>query len=336
MAVENASQSVAQSFSWRDYNSASCTQRNRSFPMIKDPYGRTVTSVRISVTQRCNLRCFYCHHEGEGSDEPIEMAPGEIQRIVGVAASFGVTKVKLTGGEPLLRSDILGIVRGIKIVPGISDVSMTTNGTLLSNLAKSLRETGLTRINVSLDTLEPETYRFITGTNALERVVPGIKDALKAGLSPVKVNMVVLKGVNDDQIWNMIDFAKKNDAILQLIELESAVEDDLYRRYHSDLAQIEKELKRKAEKIRVRRMHHRRKYLLPRGVEVEVVRPMHNTEFCKHCNRIRVTSNGRFKPCLFRSDNLVDFLDPMRNGASDEALRELFVEAVKRREPFFT
>jgi cyclic pyranopterin phosphate synthase len=264
------------------------------------------------------------------------MAPEEIQRIAGVAASFGITKIKLTGGEPLLRSDILGIVRGIKSVPGISEVSMTTNGTLLSNLAKSLKEAGLTRVNVSLDALEPETYRFITGTNALERVVLGIKDALKAGLSPVKVNVVVLKGVNDDQIWNMIDFAEKNDAILQLIELESAVEDELYRRYHSDLARIEKELKRKAEKIRVRSMHHRRKYLLPGGVEVEVVRPMHNTEFCKYCNRIRVTSNGRFKPCLFRSDDLVDFLDPMRNGVSDEALRELFVEAVKRREPFFT
>lgn len=304
--------------------------------MIKDSYGRPVTSMRISITQRCNMRCFYCHQEGEGSGENIEMAPEEIQRIVKVVASFGVTKVKLTGGEPLLRSDILGIVRGIKSVPGISEVSMTTNGTLLSNLAKSLREAGLTRVNVSLDTLEPETYRFITGTNALERVVAGIKDALKAGLSPVKVNMVVLKGVNDDQIWNMIGFAEKNDVILQLIELESAIEDDLYWRYHLDLVQIEDELKRRAEKIRVRRMHHRRKYLLPGGVEVEVVRPMHNTEFCRHCNRIRITSNGRFKPCLFRSDNLVDFLGLMRNGASEEALRKLFVKAVKRRKPFFT
>jgi cyclic pyranopterin phosphate synthase len=119
------------------------------------------------------------------------MVPKEVQRIVGVAASFGVTKLKLTGGEPLLRSDILGIVRGIKSVPGISEVSMTTNGTLLTNFARSLKEAGLTRVNVSLDTLEPETYRLITGTNALESVVAGIKDALKAGLSPVKINMVV-------------------------------------------------------------------------------------------------------------------------------------------------
>jgi cyclic pyranopterin phosphate synthase len=303
--------------------------------MIKDIYGRVVTSVRISVIQSCNLRCFYCHHEGEGSSRHIEMTPEEIQRIARVAASFGVSKVKLTGGEPLLRGDILEIVRGIKSVPRISEVSMTTNGTLLTNLANSLKESGLVRVIVSLHTLEPETYELITGRNALERVVAGIKAALKAGLSPVKVNMVILKGINDCQIKNMIDFAEKNAVVLQLIELESAIEDGLYQKYHSDLSQIEDELERRAEKIRIRRMHHRRKYLLPRGVEVEVVRPMHNTEFCEYCNRIRVTSDGRLKPCLFRSDNLVDFLGPMRNGSTEEALRELFVEAVKRRKPFF-
>jgi cyclic pyranopterin phosphate synthase len=264
------------------------------------------------------------------------MAPEEIQRIVRVAASFGITKIKLTGGEPLLRSDISEIVRGIKSVPRISEVSMTTNGTLLTNLANSLKKAGLARVNISLHTLEPETYKLITGTNALESVVAGVKNALKAGLLPVKVNMTILKGVNDDQITSMIDFAEKNDVILQLIELESAVEDNVYRKYHSDLAQIEHELTKRAEKIRIRRMHHRRKYLLPQSVEVEVVRPMHNTEFCKHCNRIRVTSEGKLKPCLFRSDNLVDFLGPMRSGVSDEALGELIIEAVKRRKPLFT
>ena len=303
--------------------------------MIKDPYGRIISSIRISVTPRCNLRCFYCHHEGEGSGKHIDMTPKEMQRIVWAAASFGVKKVKLTGGEPLLRSDIIEIIQEIKSVPRISEVSMTTNGTLLANFAKSLKEAGLVRVNVSLHTLEPETYERITGTNALERVIAGVKNALKVGLSPVKVNMVILKGINDDQIKTVIDFAEKNNVILQLIELESAIEGRLYRKYHSDLAQIQNELKTKAEKIRIRRMHHRRKYLLPRGVEVEVVRPMHNTEFCKHCNRIRVTSDGKLKPCLFRSDNLVDLLGPMRDCVSEEALRELFVEAVKRRKPFF-
>jgi len=213
---------------------------------------------------------------------------------------------------------------------------MTTNGTLLSKLAKSLKDSGLSRINVSLDTLESETYKLITGTNGIKIIVQGIKKAIKSGLSPVKVNMVLLRGINDSQIWNMIEFAKENDLILQLIELESALEDEFYKKYHTDLLRIENDLEREAEKIIVRRMHHRKKYFLHGGGEVEVVKPMHNTEFCRKCNRIRITSDGRFKPCLFRSDNLIDFLSLMRNQASDETLKELFVNAVKRRKPYFT
>jgi cyclic pyranopterin phosphate synthase len=304
--------------------------------MIEDSYGRPVTSIRVSITQRCNLHCFYCHREGEANGSYTEMTPEEIRRIVSVAGFFDIGRVKLTGGEPLLRSDILEILRKIKSVPEVSEVSMTTNGTLLSGLAKPLKEAGLDRVNVSLDTRSRETYKSITRADMFGSVVDGIDEAVKAGLSPVKVNMVVLKGVNVEQVWSMMDFARENGLILQLIEFESANEDDLYHRYHSDLNQIENELRIKAEKIIVRRMHHRRKYLLPEGVEVEVVRPMHNTEFCRYCNRIRVTSDGKFKPCLFRTDNLVDCLGPMRKGASDETLKKLFIESVNRRRPYFT
>ena len=120
-----------------------------------------------------------------------------------------------------------------------------------------------------------------------------------------------------------------------MIELESAREDGFYRKYHLDMTQIEEKLEKKAEKVTIRNMHHRRKYLLPSKVEVEIVKPMHNTEFCRYCNRIRVTSDGKFKPCLFRYNNLVDFLGPMRNGASTEQLKKLFIEAIKRRKPYF-
>lgn len=304
--------------------------------MIRDSYRRPVSSVRISITQRCNLNCFYCHREGEDYNSHIEMTPEEIQRIVGVVSSFNIRKVKLTGGEPLLRNDILDIVKRIKNIPEISEVSMTTNGTLLNKLANNLKDSGLSRINVSLDTLESETYKLITGINGIKIIVQGIKKAIKVGLLPVKINMVILRGINDSQIWDMIEFSKKNDLILQLIELESALEDEFYKKYHADLFRIENDLEREAEKIIVRRMHHRKKYFLHGGGEVEVVKPMHNTEFCRKCNRIRITSDGRFKPCLFRSDNLIDFLNPMRNKASDETLRELFVKAVKRRKPYFT
>ena len=303
--------------------------------MLKDPCGRPVESIRISVTKECNLDCFYCHLEGESSETSTEMTPEEIQRIVNIAASFGIRKVKLTGGEPLLREDILEIVKRIKDTPGVEEVSMTTNGLLLSGYGERLKEAGLARVNVSLDTLEPEKFRQITGLDALEGVICGIEEASKAGLHPVKVNMVLLKGVNEDEVTNMIRLAREKNIILQIIELESPDEDELYNRYHVDLDSIEDLLENTAEKITVRHMHHRRKYLLRNGGEVEIVKPMHNTEFCQHCNRMRVTSDGKLKPCLFRNDNLVDLLGPMRKGAPEKTLRELFLEAVKRREPYF-
>jgi len=263
------------------------------------------------------------------------MTPGEIQRIVKVAASFGINRVKLTGGEPLLRNDIVEIVQMIKETPGIREVSITTNGLFLPKYAQALRKAGLARVNVSLDTLKPERFTQITCVDALTEVVSGIKEAVRAGLSPVKINMVLLKGINEDEVMDMIRFARVNGLILQIIELESADEDEAYERHHVDLSKVEGYLKEAAEKVTVRQMHHRRKYRLPRGVEVEIVKPMHNTEFCQHCNRIRVTSDGKLKPCLFRSDNLVDFLGPLRKGATDETLKKLLLEAVERRKPYF-
>ncbi|MEM3041143.1 MAG: GTP 3',8-cyclase MoaA [Nitrososphaerota archaeon] len=303
--------------------------------MLTDSYGRPVESIRISVTQRCNLRCFYCHREGDFSEGHAEMTPKEIERIVSIAASFGVSKVKLTGGEPLLRTDIVAIVQRIKDTPGIEEVSMTTNGILLAKYAKPLREAGLSRVNVTLDTLKPERFKRITGLDALESVVLGIREAVRAGLQPVKVNMVLLKGLNEDELMNLIAFTKENNLILQIIELESPVEDENYRNYHASLVEVEDYLKTVAEKIVVRRMHHRRRYYLRNGAEVEIVRPMHNTEFCRYCNRLRITADGKLKPCLFRYDNLVDFLTPMRKGSSEESLKELFMEAVKTRKPYF-
>lgn len=310
---------------------------NRGFMMIEDFYGRTINSLRISVTSKCNLHCFYCHHEGGDIRIRREMTVKDIQKIVGVIATFDVKKIKLTGGEPLLRIDILDVVHKIKGIQGISEVSMTTNGTLLEKFAKPLKKRGLARVNVSLDTLDQETYKLITGTDMMENAIAGIDEATKVGLLPLKVNMVILKGINADQIWDMIDFAMRKGLILQLIELESAYEDDFYQKYHFDLSPIENELKENAKKIIVRRMHHRKKYFLDKNMEVEVVKPMHNTEFCKYCTRMRITSDGKFKPCLFRSDNLVDFLGPIRNDPyiSDENLKDLFIRSVKKRKPYF-
>lgn len=300
--------------------------------MIYDSFKRPVLSARISITQRCNLDCIYCHKEGIFEDSTDEMTPDEIKRVIGILAKHGVKKVKITGGEPLLRSDVADIVGGISGLD-IEDISMTTNGTLLSEYAGQLKESGLKRINVSLDTLKPEVFREITKGGNLDRVTDGIEAAIEAGLYPVKLNVVAMKGINDKEIRELLDNYPTEGVVLQLIELMD-VGNEVFDKYYYSLDDIEKELEANASDVRVRRfMQGRKKYTL-NGSQVEVIRPMHNTNFCAHCTRIRITADGKFKPCLMRSDNFVDFLTPMREGARDEKLEELFKQAVERREPF--
>jgi len=290
---------------------------------LKDPHGRPVSNLRISLTPQCNLSCFYCHREGEDAPgSPLTAA--EIAEVLRVAAGFGIRSVKFTGGEPTLRPDLAEIIRS---VPAGMESSMTTNGTLLAGIAADLKEAGLRRVNVSIDSLNPETYRKIAGTDRLSDVLEGIDAALVHGLTPVKLNMVVLKGINDHEIDDFLAYVRGNrDLVLQLIELMHFDDYD----HHGDLNGLETSLASRSKQIVTRRMHHRKKYCLD-GAEVEVVRPLHNTEFCAYCNRLRLTSDGKLKPCLLRTDNHVDI-----RGKSGKALEDLFVEAVRRRHPFFT
>jgi cyclic pyranopterin phosphate synthase len=301
--------------------------------MIYDKFKRPVLSARMSITQRCNLDCIYCHKEGIFEDSKEEMTPEEISRIVGICAKNGIKRVKITGGEPLLRSDAADIVGMISRL-GIEDISMTTNGTYLRDYASRLKESGLKRINVSLDTLNPEVFKRITGGGNLDRVTEGIEAAIEAGLYPVKLNIVAMKGINDGEIKKLLDHYSMDGVVLQLIELMD-IDKEVFDRYYYSLDDIEKEFETNASDVRVRKfMQGRKKYTL-NGSEVEVIRPMHNTDFCAHCTRIRITADGKFKPCLMRTDNFVDFLTPMREGADDKKLEELFKEAVDSREPFF-
>ncbi len=302
--------------------------------MIYDNYGRPLTSMRISITQRCNSDCIYCHREGVTERSGVEMTPEEIERIVRLCSGLGVRKVKITGGEPLLREDVVQIVEGIAGIAGVEEVSMTTNALLLEERAEELRKAGLDRINISLDTLKPEVFSRITRGGELSKVLKGIEEAIKADLRPVKLNMVVLKGINDGEVGEMLRAYSMEGVVIQLIELVDSNR-AFFQKYYYDLDEVEKELQGQAREMVVRKlMHGRRKYTL-NGAQVEVIKPMHNTEFCAHCTRIRVTADGKFKPCLMRSDNLVDFLGEMRSGASDERLKELFKKAIYTREPFF-
>ncbi len=290
--------------------------------MLTDPSGRTVSNIRISLTQSCNLNCIYCHAEGEKNPEQ-ELSAEQIAEILRVAQSFGIRSVKFTGGEPLMRPDLAQIIRSVP--PGM-EASLTTNGTLLADRAQELKDAGLNRVNISLDTMDPERYEQIAGKPMLGEALAGIDAALKAGLTPVKLNMVVLSGINEDEVDTFIDFARTNsNLVLQLIELMDFRDCD----HHGDVKGIEERIAAMADRVETRRMHHRKKYFV-RGAEVEVVRPLHNTEFCAYCNRLRLTSDGKLKPCLLRSDNLVDI-----RGLHGAALEEAFREAVKRRAPYF-
>jgi cyclic pyranopterin phosphate synthase len=289
---------------------------------LKDPFNRPVSNLRISLTPKCNLSCIYCHREGEKAPKET-MSAAAIAEILRVAAHFGIRSVKFTGGEPMLRTDLLEI---IKSVPDGMESSITTNGTLLTGLASELRLAGLRRVNVSIDSLNHETYKKITGTDKLDTVLEGINAAVETGLTPVKLNVVVLAGINDHEIEDFLAFVRGNrNLVLQLIELMDF--NDCTD--HEDLNTLEDSLAARSKQIITRRMHHRKKYCLD-GAEVEVVRPLHNTEFCAFCNRLRVTSDGKLKPCLLRTDNHIDIL-----GKSGAELEALFEKAVSLREPFY-
>ncbi|MDD1696442.1 MAG: GTP 3',8-cyclase MoaA [Methanoregula sp.] len=290
--------------------------------ILKDSYHRPVSNIRISLTPKCNLSCIYCHKEGEKSPKE-QLSAEDIAEILRVAAKFEIRSVKFTGGEPLLRPDLVRIVQS---VPAGMESSLTTNGTLLADLAQDLKTSGLRRVNVSIDSLNPETYKKITGVDNLSDVLEGISAALDVGLTPVKLNMVVLDGINDNEIEDFLAFVRGNrNLVLQLIELMHFNDCN----YHGELNVVEEMLSSRSKQIITRRMHHRKKYCLD-GAEVEVVRPLHNTEFCAFCNRLRVTSDGKLKPCLLRMDNHIDV-----RGKKDEELEALFIKAVSLREPFY-
>lgn len=305
--------------------------------VLVDSCGRPLLNLRIAVTNKCNLRCQYCHGEGEDTskhDEVSEMVVDEIVRIVRIASSQGISRIKLTGGEPLFRKDILEIVEGIKSLKGVKDLSMTTNGTLLAPLAKDLHRTGLCRVNISLPTLNAEIYNKLTG-GRVDDALEGVRASVEAGLNPVKLNMIILKCATDYDFEEMLNFARGTKTILQVIELEPVnITDSYYVANHKDLDEYEDVLRQKASSTEARHyMQNRRIYHLP-DVDVEVVHPTENTEFCLHCTRLRVTSDGKLKACLMRGDNLVDILTSMRKGADDSKLIELLKLANQKRQPY--
>ncbi|MCL4334558.1 MAG: GTP 3',8-cyclase MoaA [Candidatus Thermoplasmatota archaeon] len=304
--------------------------------MVTDSWGRPVTSLRIQLNAICNFKCIFCHMEGTPINGS-QMEPSEIESVLRTAARFGVRKVKFTGGEPLLRRDIAEIIRRTRSII-LGDISLTTNGTLLKNKAKILREAGLDRINISLHSIEPGDFQFITGTDSIDKVREGIREAKAAGFRNIKLNFVVLKGINVDQIPKMIDFCAHEDLTLQLIEYETTRENensDEYLRYHYSIDGIENDIRNMAIRKESNDLHLRPIYtIMHNGKEcrIEVVKPMHNAEFCMNCTRLRLTSDGKLKTCLMRDDNYIDILPSLKSKGN---IDDLYVKSIKLREPYW-
>ncbi|MCW4043359.1 MAG: GTP 3',8-cyclase MoaA [Candidatus Bathyarchaeota archaeon] len=305
--------------------------------MTADKYGRPIVNFRISLTQECDLACFYCHREGqEHSHSNDLMTPDEIVKIVKIGTEFGINKVKLTGGEPLTRKDLSEIVHRLSSISQIDEISLVTNARQLSlDRAVELRLSGLNRINVNLPSVNKDTYKKIVGKD-LEPALEGINSAMKAKINPVKLNMVLLKGLNSDDVKPMMHFAEDIGGILQIIELEPLKKaEEFYKQYHYPLDDLEKEFSAKASNVRVRKSMQNRKVYTLGNLKVEIVKPVENSDFCMHCTKLRLTSHGKLKPCLMNQET-IDVLTSIRRGDPPEVVQGLFRKAITHRKPYYT
>lgn len=297
---------------------------------LSDSFQRPINYLRISVTDRCNLRCTYCMPEGgiESIPHGEILSYEEIIRVVEAAADLGITKVRLTGGEPLVRAGLPDLVRLIAGIDSIKDIALTTNGVLLAKYAAELKNAGLRRVNISLDSLQPEKFTRITrGTAVLDDVLKGIAGATEVGLNPVKINMVVMKGLNDDEV---IDFARKTiteDWNVRYIELMPFVgANDPRFIPANEIKQILEQIG-KLEPATVSG-NGPAKYYRFQGAAgtVGFITPV-TEHFCFNCNRLRLTSDGKLMPCLL-SENEIDLKQPLRSGAAHEDLKKIIEYAV--------
>ena len=298
----------------------------QALPMLTDKFGRRVSYLRISLTDRCNLRCVYCMPEHGVPYEQREdlLTLDEIMRLVNLLAANGLTKVRLTGGEPLVRGgDVVELVRRLSSLDAITDLGLTTNAVLLAPLASELRDAGLTRINISLDTLKRERFAQIARMDKFDATVAGLAAAVKAGFDPIKLNMVVMRGVNDDEIMDFAALTLSNNYHVRFLEYMPIGQVSPYEwraKYIGNDEIMQKiESKYKVSSIDAPKSSTAQVYRLENGIgTLGVVSPISH-KFCENCNRLRLTANGALVPCL--SDNFeYDLRAPIRNGETDEQL----------------
>ncbi len=301
-------------------------------PALIDPFGRRIEYLRLSVTDKCNLRCFYCMPKGFKDFEQPEhwLTFDEIERVIKAFTELGVARIRLTGGEPLVRKNITELSQRLTALPGLNDLSLSTNATLLDKQAMALKHAGITRINVSLDSLKAERFKEITG-GELQPVLDGLMAAKQAGFSPIKINMVAMKGINDDEFEDMIEFCLKHDFTLRFIETMpmGATGDDATDHY-LDLQTVKQQLSKSYEFIAG---------VMPGGGPARYVQ-IKNTDlrigfitlisqhFCETCNRVRLSTDGTLYLCLGQNDK-VELRPLLRKGISDDELKNVLIDAIR-------
>lgn len=306
---------------------------------MKDNNNREIKHIRFSVTSKCNYKCIYCDSEGF-IPKTSELSVDEITKLCKILAEIlKVSKIKFTGGEPLLREEIVDIIKAVSDLQLYKDISMTTNGFHLYEKSEELYKAGLNRINVSLGSLKPEIYEIIYGSRTLDKVLKGLQKAREVGFNPIKLNFVLMKGLNESELEDFIKFCGENGFILQLIELHEVSDTvggngDFYKKYHIDLKPIIEDLEKRAQKTVIRgSMQNRKVFTLSNGSVIETITPSH--EFCMGCSKLRVGCDGNLFGCLYRSDLGRNIKEALQNHDSMNKYEQIVKHVVDSREPYY-
>jgi cyclic pyranopterin phosphate synthase len=300
-----------------------------------DPCNRHLNYLRVSITDRCNLRCIYCLPQEAvprlAHDDILRYE--EILRIVAVAIGLGITKVRVTGGEPLVRKGVYGFLSELAALPGLRDLSLTTNGLMLRDNLDRIRSAGISRLNISLDTLRPERYREITGIDRFDQVWQGVLAAQANGFHPIKLNAVALKGINDDELVDLARLSFDHPFHVRFIEYMPIGQSQLNGRPALLVPEIKERISVLGRLAPVPRSEHdgpaeRWRFDGAQG-EIGFISAVSH-HFCDRCNRLRLTASGQLRPCLL-SDQQTDVKAPLRQGCSDAELAEIFLQTVRRK-----
>jgi cyclic pyranopterin phosphate synthase len=312
---------------------------------MQDRYGHRISYLRVSITDRCNERCNYCMPQELQEWLPRKdiLTYEETLRLIRVAADLGVTKVRVTGGEPLTRRDVIKFIRQVPKISGITNLGLSTNGTLLAReisadttMATALREAGVQSVNISLDTLDRNVYSQITGRDFHAQVIDGIEAAMVAGFEQIKLNAVLMRGRNEDQLIPLIEFAGPRNLILRFIELmpvstTEVLSDENFMPILEAKRRIESHYGDLIPEPAFRTNGPATYYQIPgRQQRIGFIGAMTNLHFCESCNKLRLTCDGKLRPCL-GSYLEFDIMTPLRAGASDDELRQFFLDVVDRK-----